>query len=91
MLNYLENLRKKPEAERKRKVFVISLMFTLVVAIIWGVSLFIYKKGMPAVKEGVASNIPSISETFSAFGDQIQKIFDNTDTYKSESGAETVK
>ncbi len=84
MLNYLENLRKRPEAERRRKVFTISLLITLIIASIWGVSLFIYKKGMPVAKEGTPSNIPSLSDTFSAFGSQIQKIFQNSDTYQSE-------
>ncbi len=88
MLNYIENLRKKPEAERRKKVFTISLSITLVIAVIWGVSLFIYKKGMPEVKEGALANMPSLKETFASFGDQVGKIFKNTETYSNETPVE---
>lgn len=84
MLNYIENLRKKPEAERRKKVFVISLTITFAIAVVWGVSLFIYKKGMPEVKEATLANMPSLKETFAAFGDQIGNIFKNTETYSNE-------
>jgi hypothetical protein len=41
MFHYLENLRKKPEYERRKALVIISLSITIVIGVIWAVLLFI--------------------------------------------------
>lgn len=77
MFKYLEKLRSKPEGERRKAIFFISLGVTLAIAVIWGIGLFL-KLGstdfsFKADKEGVPKQ-PSITETFSSFVSQLGDI-----------------
>ncbi len=77
MLRYIENLRAKPESERRKAVLWISVSITGAIALAWIVSLamrmnagdFSFKRA-PDAAAG-----PSLSETFSTFFDEVGKSF----------------
>ena len=80
MLTYLENLRKKPESERRKAVLSISVGVTLVIALIWGVTLSFRIGETDFSLKKDERNIPSLKETFSGFFDQVGNIFDRETT-----------
>lgn len=86
MLEYLENLRKKPEAERRKSVFVISFSLTFIIALIWLGSLFVQNKVKTSTlnMEVVSRTMPSIKDTFTGFFDTIKNIFNNSMSAESE-------
>ena len=94
MFKYLEKLRKKPEGERRKTVLLISLGITLTIALVWVISVsfriggtdFSFKnKDSDKVSD---DKIPSLSETFSNFMDQVGDIMQNSTTYESAESAE---
>lgn len=88
MLDYLEKLRKKPEAERRKVVFRISFGITLVVAFFWVGSLF-FKEGTVQKTEETNHSIPSLKETFSNFFSSVGQIFTNNQVFENTKSAIT--
>lgn len=80
MFQYLENLRKKPEPERKKAVFLISLYITLGIAIIWGISTSIKVSGtnFDFDTSAIDKKMPSLGETFDSFTDKLGQIFNKS-------------
>ncbi len=85
MLTYLEKLRRKPEAEKRKSVFLISLCVTLAVALIWAVvlSIRIARTDFSMKEDPNKRVVPSLSETFSSFGDRLNQIFSPDNTYQA--------
>jgi hypothetical protein len=79
MLDYLDSLRKKPEPERRKAVLMISLGITVLVAIIWGVTMYfrLSETDFSLGTESVRSEMPSLKETFSNFFTGIGNVFDS--------------
>lgn len=79
MFEYLENLRKRPEPERKRAVMKIASVITLVIVVIWSTTLWIrVKKTDFSLEESPASkNMPSLFDSFSIFKERMGNIFGN--------------
>ncbi|HEU0081200.1 MAG TPA: hypothetical protein VFQ72_04265 [Candidatus Paceibacterota bacterium] len=74
MIGYIENLRKRPEPERRRAVLWISLSITGAIALVWGIALAMrISAGEFPPKSDSASDAPSVGETISTFFDQIKK------------------
>lgn len=90
MFKYLENLRKKPEPERRKAVIFISVSITLVILIVWGIALGV-RVGHTDFSFDVSPDweMPSLKETFSNFVDQINGLVDNDATYESGTTTET--
>jgi hypothetical protein len=85
MFHYLEQLRKKPEAERRKSAFLVSLSVTLIIAVVWSAVLVvrIHHMDFSLQKDPRADSVPSLSDTFSAFGERIQSIFSSGQTYEA--------
>jgi hypothetical protein len=79
MLHYLENLRKKPEADRRKAIFMVSLSTTLIIAIIWIIitSIRIAHTDFSFDTSGIDTRVPSIGETFNKFVDRMGQVFNN--------------
>lgn len=83
MLTYLEKLKKKPEPERKKAVLMISLVITILIAVVWSGVLFIriqttdfsFQDRLPG------DNVPSLKDSFSNFGDQVNRIIHSANSY----------
>ena len=95
MFQYLEKLRKRPERERRKAVLVISLCATLAIALVWTASLY-FRIGDADFSFGDGSSgkandgeMPSLTETFSNFMDQVENIIQNSATYENPKSAET--
>ncbi len=82
MFQYFENLRKKPEGERRRVVLVISLSITLIIAAIWATTLALRIKSTDFSLNGKVSekDSPGLRETFSNFFQGMKEVIDNGDT-----------
>jgi|SRR3989344_4595941 len=97
MFQYLEKLRKKPEGERRKTVLFISLGVTLLIALIWSITLtsrigstdFSFEDGTSDKK--ISEKVPSLTETFSNFMDQVGNIINNSTTYDSATTTEVVQ
>lgn len=76
MLGYIEQLRKRPEPQKRKAVLFWSLTITLGIAIIWGIWLFMRISGTDfSFKTNAA--IPSLSQTFSGVIDQFNNIINS--------------
>ncbi|MEK7607574.1 MAG: hypothetical protein AAB484_01425 [Patescibacteria group bacterium] len=94
MFQYLEKLRKKPEGDRRKVVLWISLGITVAIALIWGITLtFRIDNTDFSFADDAASDkkIPSLTETFSNFMDQVGNIIDNSTTYQSPTTTEVIE
>ena len=80
MLQYLENLRKKPEAERRKAVFLMSLLITLVIAIVWGIltSIRVAHTDFSFDTSGIDEKIPSLGDTFNNLVDRMGQVFNSS-------------
>ncbi|MDE1874839.1 MAG: hypothetical protein KGI79_02035 [Patescibacteria group bacterium] len=78
MFDFFDKLRKKPEAERRKAVFLMSLSITLIVAVIWGIGMAMRISAtdfaLPA-----NSNVPSLKDTLSSFSSQVGQLINNTE------------
>jgi hypothetical protein len=79
MFQYFENLRKKPEQERRRAVFMISLYITLAIAVVWVIitSIRVVHTDFSFDTKAVDKNMPSLGETFNKFKDRLGNIVDS--------------
>lgn len=94
MFQYLEKLRRKPEAERRKTVLLISLGVTLIIALVWAVTLSFRLKGADFSiedqnKSKTSNETPSLKETFSGFMDQVGDIINRSSTYENPGSLET--
>jgi hypothetical protein len=82
MLEYLENLRKKPEREKRKAILMISISVTLFIAAIWTVfmSMRIHSTDFSFDTSDVDKKVPSLKETFSNFTDQLGGFFKTQET-----------
>ncbi|MBX4209297.1 hypothetical protein KW799_01175 [Candidatus Parcubacteria bacterium] len=89
MLDYLENLRKKPEPERRKAVLVMSIGITIVIALVWGAFLGMrMNAGDFAIKsDPTKKGVPTIKETFSNIVDQISHIMDSATSTATDTAA----
>ncbi len=89
MFQYLEQLRKKPEGQRRKAVLLISLCVTLLIALIWGVTLWlrIGSTDFSFQDQAPKTDVPSLGQTFSNFMDQIGNIISGGTTYGGTSTA----
>lgn len=80
MFQYLENLRKKPEDERRKTVFMISLYITLAIAVFWVIitSIRFVQTDFSFDTTAVDSTLPSLGETFNTFKERIGEIMSAT-------------
>ncbi|MDO8579651.1 MAG: hypothetical protein Q7R72_02145 [bacterium] len=89
MFQYLEKLRKKPEGERRKTVLLISLGVTLIIALIWIITITSrigstnFSLEDETGNEKIGEKVPSLTETFSNFMDQVGNIINNSTTYDS--------
>jgi hypothetical protein len=83
MFQYLENLRRKPEAQRRKSIFLISLSVTLVILAVWlGITIMRVRTMDFSLKDDPSrADVPSLSDTFSEFGSRMKNIFNSGDTY----------
>jgi len=75
MLDYLENLRNRPEAERRKAVLKISLFITLGIALIWGVAMYMKVSRMDFSTGEKVDSVPSLTDTFSNIKGTFKDIF----------------
>jgi hypothetical protein len=83
MFEYFEDLRKKPEPEKKRAVFKLSLLITLGILIIWivALSLRISQTDFSFGQGRDVKDMPSITDTLKTFFGRVGDIIENkTDT-----------
>ena len=78
MLQYLENLRKKPEAQRRKAVFLLSLYITLVIAIVWAIltSIRVSQTNFSFDTSGIDNKVPTIGDTFNKFIDRLGQVIE---------------
>jgi hypothetical protein len=90
MFQYLEQLRKKPEGERRKAVLLISLCVTLLIALVWGVTLWLRIGNTDFSFQDTTpkNDVPSLGQTFSNFMDQIGNIIGGDTKYESTSTEE---
>lgn len=90
LFTYFDNLRKKPEAERRKIVFRISLCITLCIALVWGVTLSfrITHTDFSFAAPHFTEEGPGISETFSEIFGRMKSAFDTT-TYENSTSTAT--
>jgi flagellar basal body-associated protein FliL len=85
MFDKIENLRKKPEDEKKKVVLWISLGITLFIFIIW---LFVFINSIKKTEDKPISeeNTPlkNLTETFSHFLDKVSGSSDSSSTPAAE-------
>ncbi len=78
MLDKIEALRKKPEAVRNRYAFITALSSTLVIAIIWAISLPSRLTLEESVSEDADQDAPTLTEQLSkirdVFGEGVEEI-----------------
>lgn len=69
MFKYIENLRKKPEPERKRAVLWLSVWVTLFIAIVWGVfmAMRVSTTDFSLKPDPVENDAPNLTDTFTNF------------------------
>ncbi|MEN9621748.1 MAG: hypothetical protein RLZZ67_182 [Candidatus Parcubacteria bacterium] len=79
MFQYLENLRKKPEKERRKAVFLISLYITLAIAIVWMIvtSIRVVHTDFSFDTKAVDKSMPSLGDTFNNFKERLGSIMDS--------------
>jgi len=79
MFQYFENLRKKPEAHRRKAVFLISLYSTLVIAIIWAIltSVRVAHMDFSFDTSDLHKKIPTIGETFKNLVNRMGDVFNS--------------
>ncbi len=77
MFQYLENLRKKPEPQRRKAVFLVSLYITLAIAVVWGIatSIRVSQTDFSFDTSDIDKKMPTLGETFSGIGDRMRQIF----------------
>jgi hypothetical protein len=85
MFQYLEKLRRKPEAERKKIVLLMSLCITFIIALIWVTTLSfrVGETDFSIKKEATNKEVPSLKETFSNFIDQVGGIINSDTKYEN--------
>ncbi|HVU06366.1 MAG TPA: hypothetical protein VHE10_01030 [Candidatus Paceibacterota bacterium] len=81
MFEYFENLRKKPEAERRKAVVLISLAITLAIGLIWGAFLYmrISVTDFSFPSDQAAKGMPGFGRIFSDFMKNAGVIFGASD------------
>ena len=90
MLEYIDKLRRKPEPKRRKAVLLISVGVTLVIALIWGIFLFMKVSTMDFSFQDNSpeKNMPSLKQSVSTFIDQVGAAFSNTqNAMQNQSGA----
>ncbi|HEY0908561.1 MAG TPA: hypothetical protein VGE35_04435 [Candidatus Paceibacterota bacterium] len=79
MLQYFENLRRQPEAVRRKAAFRISLYSTLGIAVVWiiATSLIYYAstESVSGTKTAGRRDVPTLSQTFGGLVDRVSDIF----------------
>ena len=89
MFDYIEKLRKKPEAEKRKAALLISICVTLVIALIWGgmFAMRISSEGFSNAAGSSSGDAPSLGQSFSNFTDQVKGIIKNASDLTSTSSA----
>ena len=77
MFQYIENLRKKPEPERRKAVFLVSLYITLFIAIVWAIvtSIRVSETDFSFDTSEIDKKVPTLGESFSNFADRMGQVF----------------
>jgi len=90
IIEYLENLRKRPERERRNAVLKISFLVTLIIVAIWaiGLSLRIDDTDFSFQNKEDRQETPRLTETFSKFIDQVGNIIGGLEPQESTNETE---
>lgn len=85
MLNYLEKLRQRPEAERRKKVLGISVGVTLAIALVWGVFMVMRITGTNfSFIDKAPADMPNLGQTFSNIAETMSGIMQNAATFSNQ-------
>ncbi|MBI5134030.1 MAG: hypothetical protein HZA81_01430 [Candidatus Taylorbacteria bacterium] len=89
MLDYLENLRRKPEPERKKAIFRISFSVTLAVLAVWGayISLRVSRTDFAFDASKVGYEAPDLRSAFSDFIDGLSAAYESRAKAEADAAA----